>query len=182
MSKTIQIIFTFSACLILNINTAADVYSDLNKCANIKQSLKRLHCFETMSKVYLQNTKQNISTETENAPQVSIDSSNDNVSTQQPSQQLNTQSDASSFGLTKKETTEEESVKKIVSQIIGPFSSWTKGMKLQLKNGQVWKVVQKGAGFKKMTDPKITITRGFLNTFNAKVEGIGTMVKVKRIK
>lgn len=184
MLKTIQTIFAFSACLMFNINTVADIYSDINKCANIESSLKRLHCFDSVSKNYKQITSQSLSTEQESTTQLNIDPKNDNNSKQQPSAQLKstptTQSDEATFG---KDIIEvENSLEAFESEIIGSFSGWKKGMKLHLKNGQIWKVVKKGTGFKKMMNPKITISRGIFETYNAKVEGISSIVKVKRIK
>jgi len=76
----------------------------------------------------------------------------------------------------------EEDIESIQSKMIGEFSGWKKGMKLKLENGQIWKVTSNKSGYRKMTNPMVTISRGFFGSFNAKVEGLNASAKVKRIK
>ncbi len=84
---------------------------------------------------------------------------------------------SNSFGM--ESTNQDETVE---SFLIGEFKTWKKGMKLRLKNGQVWKVLDSRSGYRKMQDPAITISRGFFGSFDAKIEGLNAKAKVKRIK
>jgi hypothetical protein len=75
------------------------------------------------------------------------------------------------------------SIDSIQSRIVGKFSGWKKGMKLTLDNGQVWRVKSSHtSGYKPMTNPVITISKGATSSYNAKVEGLNAVVKVQRIK
>ena len=182
MSKALTIFFILMTSLLLNNNTTADIYSDLNRCSDIQRSLKRLECFDLVSKKYQPSGNTEV-TSNQNSKNISNqDLRKDNTLTQQSITQkqlpVETQSNKSSYGLTDKNL-EDNSVE---SNIVGQFSGWEKDMKLNLKNGQVWKVLKSVRGYKKLTNPKITITNGILGSFNAKVEGLNSVAKVKRIK
>ena len=184
MRMVSQILFTLIACLLLNISSTADIYSDLNKCIDIQNSIDRLYCFDTMSKAYKLQTKDVSSTIPDENTQLNTPVSAQidkkvKIETIAIKQQEPVQSKAegTSFGLIK-----ESEVKSVESRLIGEFSSWEKGMKLRLENGQVWKVTKSGTGYIKVSNPKVTIKRGFMSSFNATIEGLNSKAKVKRIK
>ncbi len=77
---------------------------------------------------------------------------------------------------------QEQQPQSINSRVIGQFKKWRKGQKLRLENGQVWVVKRASSGYKKMDNPKITITEDFFGGFTAKVEGLNATAKVRRVK
>ena len=72
----------------------------------------------------------------------------------------------------------------VVSTVPGEFNGWQgAGTRFTLANGQVWQVADNGTRLRvKLTDPKVTIDQGMLNTWWLSVEGYNTRAKVKRIK
>ena len=71
----------------------------------------------------------------------------------------------------------------LTAHIVGQFHGWSGSTRVTLDNGQVWEQMDDAtvtAG--RMTNPKVTITRGLLNSFYMSVEGVNDSVLVKRIK
>jgi hypothetical protein len=71
----------------------------------------------------------------------------------------------------------------MTAHIAGEFHGWSGSTRVTLDNGQVWEQMDDAtvtAG--RMTDPKVTISRGMLNSFYMSVEGVSDSVEVKRIK
>ena len=71
----------------------------------------------------------------------------------------------------------------LTAHIVGEFHGWSGSTRVTLDNGQVWEQMDDAtvtAG--RMTNPKVTITRGLLNSFYMSVEGVNDSVLVKRIK
>lgn len=71
----------------------------------------------------------------------------------------------------------------MTAHIAGEFHGWSGSTRVTLDNGQVWEQMDDAtvtAG--RMTNPKVTITRGVFNSFYISVEGISDSVEVKRIK
>ncbi|MGB0495450.1 MAG: hypothetical protein ACPGJI_03760 [Kangiellaceae bacterium] len=173
------------AIILFSINLSfakADLKSGLLECKNIESVLERLSCFDELVK-NIQPDERVLNQTTAETPPVPTQAVQTNKVNQLPKAQkqketpTNTKPPSSDFGMELKNA--DESIK---SSIVGEFKSWEKGMKLQLKNGQVWKVLSGRPGYKKMQNPSITISRGFLGSFNAKVEGLNASAKVKRIK
>lgn len=82
------------------------------------------------------------------------------------------------FGKQEPETTP----KNLESRIQGTFKGWVKGKVLTLENGQKWKVISQTKGYTKLTNPKVTISKGVLNSYDMRVEGFISKAKVKRVK
>ena len=192
MSKFLLMLLISITCLLLNTNTTADIFSDLNKCSEIQESKARLNCFDNLSMSYNSTvSKIEVVKQVTQVPQTQIpeqdkspiQKSQSQLQSQTESQtkkqaKVEVQSAEMSFGLNAKA----KEIKTIKSEMIGQFSAWKKGMKIYLQNGQVWKVTQKASGYKRITNPKITITSGFFGSYNATVEGLNSKAKVKRIK
>lgn len=71
----------------------------------------------------------------------------------------------------------------MTAHIAGEFHGWSGSTRVTLDNGQVWEQMDDAtvtAG--RMTNPKVTITRGVFNSFYISVEGVSDSVEVKRIK
>jgi hypothetical protein len=71
----------------------------------------------------------------------------------------------------------------ITAHITGDFHGWTGGTRFTLDNGQVWEQIDDGVVTRgRVTNPKVTITRGVFNSYYMSVEGMDETVQVKRIK
>jgi hypothetical protein len=71
----------------------------------------------------------------------------------------------------------------MTAHIVGEFHGWSGSTRVTLDNGQVWEQMDDAtvtAG--RMTNPKVTITRGLLNSFYISVDGVSDSVEIKRIK
>lgn len=71
----------------------------------------------------------------------------------------------------------------MTAHIAGEFHGWNGATRVTLDNGQVWEQMDDSvvtAG--RMTNPKVTITRGLLNSFYMSVDGVSDSVLVKRIQ
>lgn len=160
--------------LTLSLGVKASNNSDLGQknniiqCAKIKDNNKRLACFDAVAEGQIKTS---------------------NASAAQPTPQPlglpPLQQDAivlSKQDLFGKKIEEINQLDKLTSTIIGEFKGWKKGAIIKLANGQKWKVTSRSVGYVRLTDPKVVISRGFLGSFNIKVEGLNAKAKVKRIK
>ena len=71
----------------------------------------------------------------------------------------------------------------IVAHLVGSFRGWGGSTTFKLDNGQVWQQVDDSvltAGG--IRDPRVTISRGLIDSFYLSVEGVQDTVMVKRIK
>jgi len=163
----------------------ADLRSDVLACLEKTNSDERLDCYDTVVKYYKSRpiqSKQAQVTTPNNAPATTVEQpvmtskpqANATPPQKVPPQQKSAED---TFG---KSTAED--IESIQSKMLGEFSGWKKGMKLKLENGQTWKVTSNKSGYRKMTNPMVTISRGMFGSFNAKVEGLNASAKVKRIK
>lgn len=162
--------------------TIADLPQDILGCYSIQDNTDRLNCYDMLSKQF--ETQPNTAHAT---PPIKITPPVVDVTTQikttvtktsKPESQPMDESATEEFGQIKND----KKLQSIQSRIVGKFSGWKKGLKITLENGQVWKVVNNSKGYRKMTSPTITISRGVFNSFNAKVEGLTATAKVKRVK
>jgi hypothetical protein len=187
----------------------ADLKSDVSACQQVADNTKRLACFDQIALAEPRADLNTVSAtktatasieaaEKEQSPSsTKIEAATPVKLAQTPiakvpavepssaptvvSKQNNTKADSISpldaFG-----QSEKVGVESITSNLIGKFSGWKKGQKLKLENGQVWLVVRQKSGYLKVTNPKITISRGSLGSFDAKVEGLNARAKVRRLK
>lgn len=145
----------------------AEISTDLAGCTKIENNSDRLDCFDTISASYKQHSKLKINTRsTETKPNAN------NFDTLVISKE-------DSFGKSVSELIEIESIN---STIVGEFKGWKKGAIIKLANGQKWRVTSSSAGYVKILDPKVEISRGFWGSYNMKVKGLNAKAKVKRIK
>jgi len=71
----------------------------------------------------------------------------------------------------------------ISAHIAGEFHGWSGGTRFTLDNGQVWEQIDDAVvTIGRLTNPKVTISRGLFNSYYMSVEGLSDTVQVKRIK
>jgi hypothetical protein len=71
----------------------------------------------------------------------------------------------------------------ISARLVGDFSGWSGGTVFKLDNGQVWEQTddsQLTVG--RLSNPRVTISRGLLGAYYLSVEGVRDTVTVRRIK
>jgi len=157
----------------------ASVHTDLAACSKIQKNSDRLGCYDTVANYYKSSTN--------NAPPKALSKVKSNhIEGAQEAQIKSKSPEKSSKPVVSSEDRfgqpNKDGIESIHSNIVGSFTGWKKGLKLTLQNGQVWKVTNSKNAYKKMENPKITITRGMFNSYDAKVEGLNARAKVKRIK
>jgi len=176
-----SIILSFFVMLFLHsTNSLADVQTSFVACKNIEPDLERLNCFDDIVKRHPSESSGSQFIELETVknirPPASITRELISNKEQEGSLQKSTQA-TSDFGL---EINKQDEI--VESYIVGEFKGWKKGMKLKLRNGQIWKVTNVRPGYGKKQNPAITISRGIFGSFDAKIKGLKTKAKVKRIK
>jgi len=91
--------------------------------------------------------------------------------------------DIAEFGA---ESIERDTVESIEARLAGDFTGWTGKTVFALDNGQVWRqtrnYIQPYSPRKPISQPKVTITRGALGSYNMRIEGVRKTVQVKRVK
>ena len=71
----------------------------------------------------------------------------------------------------------------ITAHIAGDFHGWSGSTHFTLDNGQVWEQIDDTVvTMARVTNPKVTISRGLFNSYYMSVEGVRDTVQVKRIK
>ena len=69
------------------------------------------------------------------------------------------------------------------AHIAGEFHGWSGGTHFTLDNGQVWEQIDDTVvTLGRMTNPKVTISKGLFNSYYMSVDGVGDTVQVKRIQ
>ncbi len=175
-NKVAVIIFSLIFCPFI----LADQLSDIKMCSKIKNDPQRLQCYdkvldlkETNPLTDIIQTKPPITS----VPPITHKPVSEQQKTVKKAEVSESISKTDIFGLT-----ETKGLQSLESSIVGTFKGWKKGDKIHLKNGQTWQVKSQNSGYVKFSNPKISITRGFLGSFNAKVEGLNARAKVKRVK
>ncbi len=154
----------------------ADFQADFIACSKVSNGSERLDCYDAVAGYYKPSSNKSAAKPLTQIEEPSIEK----VLAESKAVKNTTKpivSDEERFGQSNK-----HGLELIQSEIVGSFTGWKKGLKLTLKNGQIWKVTNSRSGYTKMDNPKITITRGVFNSFDAKVEGLNARAKVKRIK
>ena len=175
--------------LLSTAHAKADLQKDILDCYALQSDTDRLNCYDSVTKNYkIKPVHAAKGVSPAAVPAIKNDAITNTAPLSQTEQLANTSPKADSlskmepatdsFGQTKIE----QETQSIQSRLIGKFTGWEKGMKIKLENGQVWRVTSRATGYKKMTNPMVTISRGMFSSFNAKVEGLNAKVKVKRIK
>ena len=70
----------------------------------------------------------------------------------------------------------------VESTIRGDFRGWSTGSVIELENGQAWRVIEGELVARRVSAPKVTITPGFMGSWQLQVEGQTPRAKVRRIR
>lgn len=70
----------------------------------------------------------------------------------------------------------------IESRIEGLFEGWNAKSSITLANGQVWQIVDGSRGVLDLTNPKVTVRRGFMGAFYMEFEGSNLTPRVRRVR
>lgn len=73
-------------------------------------------------------------------------------------------------------------LKQIDSRIRGKFAGWGPNTRIELDNGQVWRVADGSSAIYDLNNPKAVVHRGMLGAYFLEIEGIGFQVKVTRVR
>ena len=80
----------------------------------------------------------------------------------------------------------EERIERLEARLVGDFTGWTGNTKFRLDNGQVWQqtknYIPDYEPREPIPQPRVTISRGLMGSYNLKIEGVKRVVQVKRIK
>lgn len=77
---------------------------------------------------------------------------------------------------------EEETLNKITATALGEFTEWEKGLQVPLDNGQIWEITDLRPGYYKITNPTVTIEKGFMGSYNMNVKGRNKSYRVIRVE
>ncbi len=70
----------------------------------------------------------------------------------------------------------------IVSHIPGAFDGWRPNMRINLANGQVWRVIDDSESFVSGDNLKVKLVKGMLGAIHLEVEGSNKIASVKRVR
>ncbi|HEY9107901.1 MAG TPA: hypothetical protein VIN58_14565, partial [Roseateles sp.] len=73
-------------------------------------------------------------------------------------------------------------LKQIESRIRGRFAGWGPNTRIELENGQSWRVADGSSAIYDLNNPKAVVHRGMLGAYYLEIEGIGFQVKVTRVR
>ena len=168
--------------LIASLTSFSSIFADdLSDCRKISDDQKRLVCYDQISL----DSEQIISpTKSSNQHIVSEVTHPKSIQTAPISE--------SHTNTSKKKAVEESfGLEKVISPdtinttILGEFTGWEKNTVFKLANGQTWKVSSSSTRpvyRRSIQNPKVKISKGFLNSYKMKVEGVNSSVKIKRVK
>jgi hypothetical protein len=174
------------ACNFTQVQAAESLNNQLKKCAAMKSDLQRLACFDRLAGIAQSAPNEALSKTSQQALA--------NEQAEQAEQpQPESTNPTSSFGFEKRKgqpvTESQFGLKEqlndgvLTSYIPGEFKGWSKGDELTLANGQVWKVVDdQNRLVHRATNPKVTISKGFFDSYRLGIEGINKTARVVRVK
>lgn len=73
-------------------------------------------------------------------------------------------------------------VKQIESRVRGKFSGWNQNSRLELDNGQVWRIAEDSSADYELQAPKVIVRRGLLGAYYIEVEGVPFQARVVRVR
>ncbi|KQV50557.1 hypothetical protein ASC95_14430 [Pelomonas sp. Root1217] len=73
-------------------------------------------------------------------------------------------------------------LKQIESRIRGRFAGWGANTRIELENGQSWRVADGSSAIYDLDNPKAIVHRGMMGAFFLEIEGIGFQIKVTRVR
>ena len=73
-------------------------------------------------------------------------------------------------------------LRRIESRIRGKFAGWEPNSRIELENGQVWRIADDSSAIYELQNPKATVHRGMLGAFFLEIEGVGFQMRVVRVR
>ena len=154
----------------------ADLLQQVEFCSKQLDDSKRLVCFDAL-------TKKNQSS------QVTIQEKSELYKQQQDAPIIAVSPVAKEIDTQSQENFGKATAPKLTSQeahLVGDFKGWDENSVFKLDNGQVWRAVRSNARSKRipkrLSNPKVTISRGAIGSYNLRIEGVSGKLKVKRVK
>lgn len=173
--KYIAILFCSTLVFFASNSVNADLKQQLESCSKQMDNAKRLQCYDALVN------------QTKSQKVMDVNSSE----TQEPMPNLPTKTamadvepiadSQANFGKAAPRTSAN-----LEAHLVGDFKGWDAYSKFELDNGQIWRAVRGNARSKKvpkiLKNPKITISKGAIGSYNLRVEGVSGKLKVKRVK
>lgn len=180
--KITKLIIALPLCLTVMSGQAQTLASAIQSCAQEKDSLKRLICYDKVAK----ETNQYKDGDTAFSPVPAVSKANSKAAAhvnaaQHASPVIDAQvaDTEQNFGLDERKRPENETDKILVSIQNKDKDAYGKWI-LTMTNGQVWK--QTDTGSYRLPDAQLYVERGVLGSFFLGAEGINRKIRVKRIK
>lgn len=167
--------------LLLSTAANAQVDSKFAACAAIKDSAKRLACFDQASTPAPATPAVPATTAPIPAakPTVAVPAP---IASPAPAPVTPEVDDFGAETVRKKSTDEPAKPQSITARITGEFTGWEPGTLFTFENGQVWKYVGGKSVYYPRKDPKIQIEKSVLGAYWLSVEGLNSKARVRRIK
>lgn len=73
-------------------------------------------------------------------------------------------------------------LKQIESRVRGHFTGWGPGSRLELENGQIWRIADDSSATYDLQAPRAFVRRGLLGSFYLEVEGVPFQSRVTRVR
>ena len=73
-------------------------------------------------------------------------------------------------------------LKQVDSRIRGRFQGWRPNQRIELENGQVWRIADDSEALYELQDPKVTVHRGLFGAYFLEIEGVPFQVRVVRAR
>ena len=73
-------------------------------------------------------------------------------------------------------------LKQVESRIRGKFQGWGPNKRIELENGQVWRIADDSEAMHELQDPKVIVHRGLFGSYFLEIEGVPFQVRVARVR
>ena len=73
-------------------------------------------------------------------------------------------------------------LKQVESRIRGKFQGWGPNKRIELENGQVWRIADDSEALYELQDPKVIVHRGLFGAYFLEIEGVPFQVRVVRAR
>jgi len=157
MSRIHPLVLGLAAWLIGPLALARDLPADLKSCRLMADAQRRLACYDALPLPATASTNTPLPAAPDPAAQFGQES-------------------------VKNLPSAEPELKQIESRVRGVFKGWRPNTRIELENGQVWRVADDSEAIYELQSPRVVIRRGMLGAFFLDVEGVGFQMKVVRVR
>lgn len=161
MPRLIYLLPTLAALLGSQATPAQDLAGDVKTCREVTDPVRRLACYDAMPLA---------AAPAKAAPAVAVA-----PVTVDPVAKFGQESVKAPAGAPPE-------LKQIESRIPGKFTGWGPNSRIELENGQVWRIADGSEAFYELQNPKATVHRGVLGAFFLQIDGVGFQVRVTRVR